>query len=313
MSEAVDIGLLIGAASQARDAGRLEEAEALAQMAVQEVPGSSDAQMALALVLLTAGRFSEGWPLYEARHIRKPALPFPEWDGRPVSRLLVYGEQGAGDQIMFARFAAELANRGTDVILFCHPTLERLFAQLPVSPIAMQGEVEFPDPEAWVMSNSLPGRLGVSVKNLSGAPYLRASPRRGAARIGIKARGNPAHHNDANRSLSQADEARLLRLPGAISLEPEATGARDFMDTAEIIAGLDLVIAVDTSTAHLAGALGKPVWILLPFQMTDWRWLSGRWDSPWYDSAMLFRQRQSGDWSAVIHEIENRLTSRARS
>jgi hypothetical protein len=303
MSEAEDLGLLIRAAGEARDDGRLSEAEALARMAMAIAPSSTQAQMALALVLLTSGRFAEAWPLYEARLRTKPALPFPEWDGRPVRRLLVYGEQGAGDQIMLARFSAQLAAGGCEIVQFCHQSLERLFSQLPVMPIAMRGAAEFPDPDAWVMSNSLPHRLGVTLDHLSGEPYLKAEPRRGLGRIGVKARGNPAHTNDANRSLPEREAARLLALPGAISLEPDATGARDFTTTAEIIAGLDLVIAVDTSTAHLAGALGKLVWVLLPCTNTDWRWLSGRSDSPWYASARLFRQPRPGDWASVLDEV----------
>jgi hypothetical protein len=153
------------------------------------------------------------------------------------------------------------------------------------------------------MSNSLPYRLGVTLDRLSGGAYLTAAPRWGIGRIGVKTRGNPAHHNDADRSLPDAEAARLLALPGAVSLEPEDTGAHDFADTAEIIAGLDLVIAADTSTAHLAGALGKPVWILLPYVTTDWRWLSGRSDSPWYGSARLFRQHRPGDWSSLLDEV----------
>ncbi len=117
------------------------------------------------------------------------------------------------------------------------------------------------------------------------------------------AAGNPGHRNDANRSLKPDQAADLLSLPGAISLRPEDTGAADFAETADIVAGLDLVISVDTAVAHLAGAMGKPVWILLPATGTDWRWLRDRTDSPWYPSAKLYRQSRGEGWDGVISRV----------
>ena len=139
---------------------------------------------------------------------------------------------------------------------------------------------------------------------LPNAPYLSAAPVRAPGRIGVMTTGNPNHTNDANRSLPPALAQRLLRLPGATSLALADTGASDFADTAAIIAGLDLVITVDTAVAHLAGALGRPVWILIPSIMTDWRWMEGRTDSPWYPSATLYRQSNAGDWAPEIARIE---------
>ncbi|MBL8556316.1 MAG: hypothetical protein JNL41_18725, partial [Phenylobacterium sp.] len=146
---------------------------------------------------------------------------------------------------------------------------------------------------------------------LPSAPYLRAATRPAGGRIGVATRGNPGHSNDAHRSLPADVAAELLALPGAMSLEPEATGAKDFAETAAIVAGLDLVIAVDTAVAHLAGALGRPAWILLPRIFTDWRWMEGRADSPWYPTARLFRQASPGDWSAVLAEVRRTLTREA--
>ena len=123
------------------------------------------------------------------------------------------------------------------------------------------------------------------------------------------ARGNPTHKNDAKRSLDPSGAAELLSLPGAVSLAPEHTGARDFQDTADLIAGLDLVISVDTAVAHLAGSLGVPTWILLPSTGVDWRWLRGRKDSPWYPSARLFRQPPTGDWPSVLREVQAELAT----
>lgn len=125
------------------------------------------------------------------------------------------------------------------------------------------------------------------------------------SRIGVCWKGNKEHANDANRSLDPRSARRLRRL--GMSLLPEHTGAWDFQDTADIIAGLDLVITVDTSVAHLAASLGKPTWILLPFVETDWRWMKGRTDSPWYPSATLYRQPAPGDWASVLDRIEQNL------
>jgi ADP-heptose:LPS heptosyltransferase len=123
-------------------------------------------------------------------------------------------------------------------------------------------------------------------------------------------RGNPGHANDAHRSLPDDFGRELLALPGAVDLDPSSTGARDFQDTAEIVAGLDLVISVDTSVAHLAGAMGKPVWILLPAVSVDWRWMSARADTPWYPSARLFRATEAGGWRAVMDEVGAAMAKR---
>ncbi|CAN5886582.1 hypothetical protein BH11PSE1_BH11PSE1_11340 [soil metagenome] len=164
------------------------------------------------------------------------------------------------------------------------------------------------------MSGSLPRWLVQSPEQIPPTPYLTARPRRGAskggARIGVVTSGSPAHANDANRSLDQKSALQLLSALGdSLSLDPMSTGARDMADTAEIIAGLELVITVDTSVAHLAGALGKPCWVMLPAVGVDWRWMRDRSDSPWYASLRLFRQAKPGDWSAVIDAIADQLNS----
>jgi len=107
--------------------------------------------------------------------------------------------------------------------------------------------------------------------------------------------------------MPEAEARRLLALPGAISLHPEDTGAADFQDTADIIAGLDLVISVDTSVAHLAGAMGKPVWVLVAAHAIDWHWLRDRSDSPWYASARVFRQAAPGDWASVVDRVVDQV------
>jgi len=128
--------------------------------------------------------------------------------------------------------------------------------------------------------------------------------------IGIMWRGEPENPNDRFRSLSKTAAARLLNLPGAMSLEPSDTGAADFQATADIIAGLDLVITADTSVAHLAGAMGKETWVLLARYADDWQWpRSGM--SPWYPSARLFTQPQSGDWESLVADVCDEALARS--
>ncbi|WP_297693961.1 tetratricopeptide repeat protein [Phenylobacterium sp.] len=295
--------------------GRLTEAEAMLREALRLDPANPRIQVLLGEALLGQGRYEDAWPLMEARldapelGSPRPPLAEPEWRGEPLAgkRLLIIGEQGAGDQIMYARFAPIVQAQGAAVTLLCLPSLARLFARsLGVDVAAMAGRVELPDPDCWTLTSSLPARLGVGLAGLPYAAYLNASARPLGRKIGVVTHGNPRHWNDARRSLPPAQTARLLARRDVLDLSPEATGARDFLDTAEIVAGLDLVISVDTAVAHLAGAMGKPVWILLPGYGVDWRWLQGRRDTPWYPSARLWRQTE-GDWNAVLERIEAEL------
>lgn len=307
---------LLGA--QKKIAGELQAAERALREALALEPESPRTQVLLAEVLLSQGRYAEAWPLSEARlevgplGSARPPLDEPEWMGEPIAgkRLLIVGEQGMGDQIMYARYAPLLKAQGVEVSLLCLPPLARLFsASLGVEVHAMAGRVEMPDPHCWVMAASLPARFGTTLETIPASPYLFAPPRATGARIGVTARGNPRHAHDAWRSLPEDQAARLLGRKGAISLAPEVTGAADFFDTAQIIAGLDLVISVDTSVAHLAGAMGKPVWILLPARGNDWRWMEGRADSPWYPSARLLRQAEIGRWDPLLERVEGALAA----
>ncbi|WP_296598397.1 hypothetical protein [Phenylobacterium sp.] len=279
-------------------------------------PSIAVARHNLCVALLTAGELEEGFALYDLRFgagrqpVRKPALSFPEWSGEPVwgRSILIWPEQGAGDHIMFARFVPELVHRGARVTMLVPPTLARLFAPLPATILVAEGRVSIPTHDFWSMAGSLPGKLGVGLANLPADRYLPDAPR--GVGIGIMARGNPAHGADRDRSLPPDVAARLLALPGARSLHPDDTGARDFEATAGIVRGLDLVISVDTSVAHLAGAMHKPTWILLQAQDPDWRWMRDRTDSPWYPTARLFRQPAPGDWDSVLNEVEAALRAR---
>jgi hypothetical protein len=168
------------------------------------------------------------------------------------------------------------------------------------------------------MTMSLAWRIGVTAQTVPGAAYLRATtpwPDLGDGfRIGIVARGSPANAQDARRSLPPEMEARLRALPGrVVGLDPAETGASDFADTAAIVAQLDLVISVDTAVAHLAGAMGKPCWTLLPKAGTDWRWLRERTDTPWYPAMRLYRQEADGDWGEVLDRVARDLEALVRS
>ena len=307
------------------DNHRFEDALEFRREAVSAQPQDDAAKLELAIALLRLGHYAEGWPLYEARFgnpvtaADRPKLPQPEWDGAPIRTLTVWDEQGVGDAILFSRFVPALRGRGVEPTLICRPSLAALFEGLGVEVIPAKGRIRTPAADAWAMIGSLPGRLGVDEASLPGpAPYLAApsdrralwGPRIGpGARVGVVGRGNPAAGNDAARSLPPEGVAFLYTLPGAVSLTPghSPLPLRDFADTAAVVERLDLVITVDTAVAHLAGALGKPCWLLLSYVGADWRWGLDRTDSPWYPSMKLYRQPAPGDWASVLRAVATDL------
>jgi Flp pilus assembly protein TadD len=324
-------------------AGREDEAEACYRRALAIEPGYRKAAFNLAYVLLRQGRWEEGWMRLEAREwlvAMQDYMRLPRWDGGPLAgrRILVGVEAGHGDMIQFCRYCDRLKAAGAARVgVLCHPGLAALFGSLRgVDEIVpLDRDVERADWDVWTAPLSLPLHFRTTVDDVPAAlPYLTPDAARverlapllaagpGDMKVGLVWKGNPRFENDAARSLPDpATLAPLLQVPGLrwFSLqkgEGELTGGitdlapaiGDFADTAALIAGLDLVITVDTACAHLAGALGKPCWVLLPAWMPDWRWLAERTDTPWYPHAMrLFRQRRDGAWDEVVNEVASAL------
>jgi hypothetical protein len=291
----------------------LTAAEPPLRQALAAAPANPAIRAALGSILLKSGRLAEGFPLFDAwrempdRAARvAPRLPFTPWRGQPVDgrRVLVWSEDGFGDQLMYARFARQLVQRGAYVSWMCAPPLARLFTDglggVQIMPADQPADLSC---DFYCPSSALPRGFDLTLQTLPNAPYLDAPPPRAVnGRIGVMTRGNLNNVEGRPRSLSPEQAARLQALPGAIDLDPAATGVGDFYDTATIIAGLDLIISIDTAVAHLAGAMGKPVWVLVPF-VADWRWLDGEHGNPWYPTARILRQDADRDWVPVVERV----------
>ena len=304
------------------------------------------AHMGLGMALLTLGRLAEGWPEYEwHRRLPGRAqtrFAAPQWDGqyRPGIRLLLHAEQGFGDTLQFARYASVLKLGGAHVILGCAGALKRLLAMVEgVDAVVGHGE-SIPAHDVHVPLLSLPGLLKTELASIPGpvsyvsAPAADVEARRrqlaslSEPRVGLVWQGNLNNHILRGRSIAlarwlpilqqrgigfvslQADDGRMALsgiAPAHRPFDPFAAApARDFIDTAAVMANLDLVISIDTASAHLAGAMGRAVWTLLTSD-PDWRWLRGREDSPWYPTMRLFRQCRAGDWDEVLGRVANAL------
>lgn len=288
---------------------RHSEAAELYRRVLRDFPGLPSATLNLGNALLAQGEEAEGWTLYQARRERRKShanrLSFPEWQGEPLERkrLFIWSEQGLGDQIFAARYVPNI--RAEHVTMVAYPALASLFAQLPAVVEPMEERHEVSRHAFWTLPLSLPQWVAPAQP-----PYLSAEPLPGhRGRIGVMWRGNQLP--DPNRSLPEPLAKHLLDLPGAVSLQPEATGAKEFLETARIIAGLDLVVTIDTSVAHLAGAMGKPGIVLLQTPVWDWRWREGEpGRSHWYPSLELLRQPSPGDWAGAVEAVISRLEGR---
>lgn len=268
----------------------------------------------------------------------------PRWAGEPLTgkSVLIGYEAGHGDMVQFCRYASVLKAQGAaHITLMCHPALTRLFGSLAAVDVVAPFDAALPLPASgnwdfWTPPLSIPYHCKTRIDNIPASlPYLHAQPDaiaywaallpREGLRVGLVWKGNPQFENDADRSLpglevlaplgrvagacfislqKGAGEAQAQHPPANLPLLDLGTKMADFADAAAILANLDLVICVDTAIAHLAGALGKPCWVLLPEYKTDWRWLTHRTDSPWYPGVMrLFRQHTDGDWAPVVAEV----------
>jgi hypothetical protein len=287
------------------------------------------------------------WP---ALKLPRPTIPAPAWDGADPAgrRLLLWAEQGLGDTLQFIRYAGELRARGAEVLFRCPTPLVRLLARTPGISRLIPEDDPVPACDGHAPLVSLPGLLGTRTPEdiPASVPYVHPDPALVSAwaehvraipgfRVGVCWQGSPTNPEDRRRSFGPAPLAPLAAVPGVtlISLQKgEGAGRRTevagqfpiraldgldeesgpFMDTAAVMRHLDLVVTCDSAIAHLAGALGVPVWVALP-HAADWRWLTGRADSPWYPTARLFRQRVPGDWADVFGRMAEELTSRRRA
>jgi hypothetical protein len=325
--------------------GHLSEAVEALRLVIKLQPANLAAQVDLANYAYQLGDLPTAFAAMEHRFdvpgypVRRRHADRPHWGGQQLTSrtILVHAERDFGDTIQYARFLPDAARRGGRVLLECQPELVRLFERVPyVSAVRAMGDA-LPPFDVQVPLNSLPFLVGATLARLPTLPYVDAPraptlpPPRSerllkvglvwasrADSVTAGSRGLPigalaplfAVDGVAWYSLQFGAEGALERTAGAvIDLAPEIT---DFADTAAYMGALDLVVTVDTAAAHLAGALGRPVWVLLPAPAA-YRWMLGREDSPWYPTMRLLRQRTSGDWSHPIAQVVERLTAWVRA
>lgn len=302
------------------------------------------AQNLLAMGDFDAGWMEYEWRnLTEAGKSTMPSMTSAPWNGMkmPHGKLLLVGDQGYGDTIQFARYIPMAAARCQELILGCSAEMAPLLENIPGVSRYCNRWTDVPGHAAHCRLSSLPYLFRSTLDTIPARiPYIRANPARiahwrdrlsatlppGTRRIGLAWTGRPTHPNDRRRSMALAqlgaladagpavfvslqkpmpprDLATLARFPGLTDLSDDLV---DFGETAAVIENLDLVITVDTSMGHLAGALGCPVWILIP-KAADWRWMLDRDDSPWYPSARLFRQQRPGAWDDTLVRLRSAL------
>jgi tetratricopeptide (TPR) repeat protein len=325
-----------------REAGRLSESIGRHREIAQTHPELAENHGNLGFALLLDGQLDEGWREYEWRlktkgRLGRDANPDqPRWEGEPLEgrTILLKAEQGMGDSIQFIRYASLAAQKGGRVLVECPAALKRLIASVEgVHAVFATGEV-LPDFDVFAPLPSLPMLFKTGLMDIpSKVPYLLSGARREADadfHVGLAWAGNPQHKNDRHRSvpfrlldalftvegvawhnLQCGDRAGEWQLAGGKSTN-DSIAFTDFHDTAVAVRRLDLVIAVDTAVAHLAGALGADVWVMLPFA-PDWRWMLQRADSPWYPTMKLFRQPAPGDWKTVLAQIAEELRVKTAS
>jgi tetratricopeptide (TPR) repeat protein len=330
--------ILVNLAVCTQFSGHYDEAAECLERAVALNPEHREAAFNLSLLLLLRGDYARGWRMYEERwrllEVAKPRLSQPEWKGEDLGgrTILLIAEQGYGDSIQALRYVPQVAARGGRIALRLDRPLVRIAASLPGNPVIVPKGAPLPPFDVWCPMLSLPGIFNTTAETMATGPYLR--PRsglverwrsrlgdRGGLKVGLVWAGSPIHVNDYRRSIGLEGLKPLLGVPGisfvSLQVGPRAADVTtlqpgtvadisselaDFAETAGAILNLDLVIAIDTAVVHLAGALGRPVWVMLPF-CPDWRWLLEREDSPWYPSVKLYRQPTPGDWDSVAQRV----------
>ena len=321
------------------DANCLAESIQAYDQALAIDPNFAQARFGRAVSLLGAGRLTEGFQEYNqwrAPGIKLRQFRQPEWQGEmiPGGKLFLHTEQGFGDLIQYVRFIPQVRERAAMVILECRPGLKSLFTRCVGAEVVIAEGENIPPFDYFTSIASLPGILGITLSTIPNqVPYLKVPvtgqlppASNGQLKVGLVWAGDPAHHNNAARSLRLEQLAPILQVPGMAFYSLQAklpaldetyfrslsnlmdlsSQFESFLETAAVVAGLDLIIAVDTAVAHLAGALAKPVWTLLPFA-PDWRWLLDREDTPWYPTMRLFRQKSRGQWQPVISRVAEEL------
>jgi len=322
--------------------GKLTDARERYMQALATQPSNIEATWNLSLLDLLEGDYAAGWPGYEARH-RRPTpnlrrLAQPQWTGEPLNgaRILIHAEQGLGDTLQFLRYVPMVAEGGGEVLLDVPETIRRLAGEIRGISAVIATDDTIPSFDVQCPLMSLPLAFQTRVDSIpSRVPYLRVPNEAqvsagklawpdGGLRVGLVWGATPRPFEDSDRSISLTGFEPILAVKGAhffsLQLGPQASqleainppltdlrgSIQDFADTAALVSHLDLVITVDTSVAHVAGALGKPTWILLPFA-SDWRWLTHHEGSPWYPTVRLFRQPRPRDWQPVIEKVRDEL------
>ena len=323
-------------------AGQLDDAKTLLDLALGRNPDHADAHLSRAMLYLEQGNFAFGFAEYEWRW---QCNDFPgreivgtEWRGEDLAgkTILVHAEQGLGDTIQFARFVPMLLARGASILFYAQPELVPVLETLEGDVRIIPAETAVPNYDYYVAVMSLPYHLGIMAEAIPAEiPYLSAPktvpdrleeilpPESRHLRVGLTWAGRPTHADDRHRSCPLEALLPLARVPGvalyALQKEmreedkPFLTRIKDlsphlddFGVTAAALSRLDLIVAVDTATAHLAGALGRPVMLMLAHR-AEWRWALGQEDSPWYPTMRLVRQPTPGDWETVVSRIADSL------
>jgi hypothetical protein len=327
--------------------GRVEEAMPDLRRAIELEPDLVDARFNLGLSALLLGDYEEGFRHYESRWdtreyaAYRAAFQWPKWIGQePIAgkRIMVIGDQGLGDTIMFCRYLPLLMGTGAEVYAVAPAALFEVMRDTfaPLGVMVLHSGQALPDIQLRTAFASLPLAFGTRLDTIPKpvrfvtpnrpCPYGGADRAEGRLRVGVCWSGNFQHKNDANRSIPFAQFAALLDNPEIqfVSLQQEvreedrsafeARGRhlstpdlKTFADTAWLVRNLDLVITVDTSVAHIAATQGVQTWILLPQHGSDWRWMRHRNDSPWYPTATLLRQQRHGDWPGTLRVVREQI------